>query len=105
MPHFNVQLDLAGDGSATDLAAWMAEAGWDAVGDDATHSVLLRDLAAPAGDSSYFFWDLRDFNASYGADLALTGITVVPEPTAWVLLALGLGIGAGMRRRLICRRP
>lgn len=95
---FGVRLDLAGNGSATNLATWMTEAGLDATGDDATHSVVLRGLTTPTGSPSYFFWDLRDFNAQYGANLALTGISLVPEPSTWLLLALGL-LACGVFRR------
>lgn len=94
---FSLDLHLAGTGSASNLAQWMTEAGLNATGEDATSTITLAGLPIPEGAPSYFFWDLRDYNATFGTTFAVTGITSVPEPSAVILMAIGLA-GLAVRR-------
>ncbi len=95
--NFLLDLTLTGSGSVTDVAEWMAEAGLNAIGEDATDTITLAGLPIPDGAPSYFFWDLRDYNAAFGTDFAVTGITAIPEPSTAILMAIGL-VGWAVRR-------
>jgi hypothetical protein len=48
--------------------------------------------------------DLADWQNNYGTNSQITASTTVPEPTNFLLLALGLLAGTGMRPRLSGRR-
>ncbi|MDY0170161.1 MAG: hypothetical protein RBS80_26695 [Thermoguttaceae bacterium] len=97
---FLLELELAGTGSVTDLAHWMTEAGLNATADSVANTITLADLPVPSGGPSYFFWDLRDYNSSFGTTFAVSAVSAIPEPSALVLgLIALLCLGAAPRRR------
>lgn len=61
-----------------------------------TNSITISNLDFNPDGIGLFAWNLADFNAATGSNLAFTQL---PEPATWSLMLLGLGLGLGLRRR------
>jgi len=89
--HWNIAMSFNGATSADEvesLAAWLNEGSGGLNYQAYGNSVTLYDLPASSG---IYAWDFTDFNAQYGANLSLGSVTAyIPEPSTFVLLALGI---------------
>ncbi len=65
------------------------------------NSLLLTGNYLSDYDSGYgyFGWDLSGFNKDYSANVTLLGFNVVPEPSTWAMLLLGLVAMVGFSRK------
>nr|MCR5164909.1 hypothetical protein [Thermoguttaceae bacterium] len=92
---------MTGGDEMESLANWINEGREDVAFIPAGNSLNLYDMPATSG---ILAWDLAGFNALYGANLALESVSAyVPEPSAFLLLLLGV-FGLPVWKRVFVRR-
>lgn len=97
---FSLTVGLDGEGDVDELVAWLElqseEAGQNVKVTDAGGALTFSDLMLDADGVVYMNYDLTAFNLQNGASFALSN---VPEPSAWILLSLGVFGMLGIRRK------
>lgn len=88
---FSLVVGLDGEGDVDELVAWLElqseEAGQNVKVTNAGGALIFSDLLLDGDGLMYMNYDLTAFNLQNGSTFALSN---VPEPSAWILLSLGV---------------
>lgn len=97
---FTLTVGLEGEGDVDELISWLElqseEAGQNVKVTDLGGALMFSDLMLDADGLVYMNYDLTAFNLQNGASFALSN---VPEPSAWILLSLGVFGMLGIRQK------
>ncbi len=97
---FSLTVGLEGEGDVDELISWLEiqseEAGQNVKVTDLGGALMFSDLMLDADGLVYMNYDLTAFNLQNGASFALSNL---PEPSAWILLSLGVFGMLGIRQK------
>ncbi|MBE6428417.1 MAG: PEP-CTERM sorting domain-containing protein, partial [Planctomycetaceae bacterium] len=97
---FSLVVGLDGEGDVDELVAWLElqseEAGQNVKVTDVGGALAFSNLQLDSDGLMFMNYDLASFNLQNGSSFTLAS---VPEPSAWILLTLGVFGLLGFRRK------